>query len=500
MQSVERRSRILWWAAVAAIALAGFALRVAAAQGGLWSDEAWSVIYAVQARDPVGVFVRINHDNNHHLYSLWLQAIGPAASPLLARTPAIVAGTLCIVAAALLVARRSRAGGLVAALFFAVSPALVIFGSEARGYALMLLAALLMLLSVTDALDGRPSRGQKWWLAALALFGMFSHMTMAAPVTIATLWVYFEWRRDAKPKAALGATLSLMGPTIAVTAGVILFVFTVAAFSPTGMRLGGYLPFSLRGYAAALNDLDLWSAGLSASSPWLGPLGLGLVALLIGLAEPGWLGSRARLYALLILFVPVAAAALRPGNTGFARYYLTSTVGLLLLLSHWIARGLAGRPAARASAALLLATVVGVSLYRDSLLVAVDRGRPAASVRDMAELSPAGTRLALGQPRLEAVVEVAALRSGYRVQIADNCTPADFLLDSQVRGTETPARVEHCGVPMEAIDSSVTVPLTGDSWILYRARRLQSPGAADSGRPPGVRNRRIIDRAGVAQG
>jgi hypothetical protein len=500
MQSVERRSRIMWWAAVAAIALAGLALRVAAARGGLWSDEAWSVIYAVQARDPLGVFLRINHDNNHHLYSLWLQAIGPAASPLLARAPAILSGTLCIVAAALLVGRRSPTGGLVAALFFAVSPALVIFGSEARGYSLMLLAALLMLLSVTDALDGRPTRGQKWWLAALALFGMFSHMTMAAPIAIVTLWVYFERRREADPISAFLATLSLMGPAIAASAGVVLFVFTVAALSPTGMRLGGYLPFSLRGYVAALNDLDLWSAGVSAPAPWLGPLGLGVVALLIGLAEPRWLGSRARLYALLILFVPVAAATLRPGNTAFARYYLTSTVGLLLLLSHWIARGLAGRPAVRATAALLLATVVGVSLYRDSLLVAVDRGRPAASVRDMAELSPAGARLAVGQPRLEAVVAVAALRSGYRVQIADKCAPADFLLDAQLRGTETPAHLERCGVPMEAIDSSVTVPLTGDSWILYRARSLQSPGAADSGPPPGVRNRRLTDRAGVAQG
>src|SRR5690242_15983163 len=139
-----------WWPAVGAIALAGLLLRVVAAHGGLWTDEAWSVIYAAQARDPLGVFLRINHDNNHHLYSLWLQAIGPDASPLLARAPAILAGSLAIVIAALLVGRRSKVGGVVAALLFAFSPAMLVFGSEARGYAMMLLAALTILLLVDD--------------------------------------------------------------------------------------------------------------------------------------------------------------------------------------------------------------------------------------------------------------------------------------------------------------------------------------------------------------
>src|SRR5690348_3608371 len=111
-----------WWAAVGVIALAGLAVRFIAAHGGFWTDEAWSVIYAAQARDAAGVFLRINHDNNHPLVSLWLQAIGPDAPPLLARAPSILAGTLSIVAAAVLAGRRSRAAGIVAALLFAVAP------------------------------------------------------------------------------------------------------------------------------------------------------------------------------------------------------------------------------------------------------------------------------------------------------------------------------------------------------------------------------------------
>jgi hypothetical protein len=500
MQATLRRERIWWWS-VGAIALAGLALRIASARGGLWTDEAWSVIYAAKARDALGVFLRINHDNNHHLYSLWLQAIGPSAPPMLARAPAIVAGSLSIVVAALIAGRRSRAGGIAAALLFAVTPALVAFGSEARGYSLMLLAALTTLLLAADALDGRPARRASLWLGLIAFLGMLSHMTMAAPVAIATLWVYLVRRAELGPRAALPATARLMGPALVATLSVVAFVFGAAALSPTGMRLGGYQAFSAPHYAAALDDLAFWSAGLRAPWPWLVPLFVGAGALMVALTRPSWLGTRAVLYALLILAVPLAAAAIRPGNTEFARYYLASALGALLLMSEWIGRGLINRPTIRAAAALLLVTLLGTDLYRDSILIAVDRGRPAASVADMAAVAPSGARVAFAEPRLKAVVAVTAERTGYRALFAGGCEPADFLLAAQPRWADAaPTTVKRCGIEMEAIDSSVTVPITGDSWVLYRAKSLQSFGAADSGRAPAAGNRRISGRAGVAQG
>lgn len=473
MEAGQQRQQLGWWGVVCALALAGLALRMAAAQGGLWTDEAWSVIYAAQARDAAGVFLRINHDNNHHLYSLWLQAIGPAASPLLARAPAIAAGTMTIVVAALFAARRSSTAGLVAALVFAVAPTLVVFGSEARGYAMMLLASVLMLVMVGDAVDGRPAAGACGWLALLAVLGMFSHLTMAAPVGVAALWFYLERRTVLEPRAALSDTARLMGPALIATAGVVGFVFTAAILSPTGMRLGGYEPFSAPHFAHALNDLALWSVGLGGSWPWLVPLLLGAGALAIAVARPAWLGPRARLYALLILAVPVGAGLLRAGNTSFARYYLASALGLLLLISDWIARGLDGRRAVRACAAAVLVALLGVSLYRDSALISVDRGRPAAPLADIAALSPAGARIAFTQPRLKGVVAVAAEEAGYPARFAGGCDPADFLLAAQLRWSPPPPSTTlRCGVEMVAIDSSVTIPITGDSWVLYAPQEL----------------------------
>ena len=498
---VADRGNQRWWAAVCAIALAGLVLRVIASRGGLWTDEAWSVIYAAQARNPLGVFLRINHDNNHHLYSLWLQAIGPAAPPLLARAPAILAGSLCVIVAAVFAARRSAVAGIVAAMLFAFAPVFVVFGSEARGYAMMLLAALLTLLLVGDALDGRPMRGVRWWVGALASFGMLSHMTMAAPVEIATLWAYLELRAAQGPDKAIGATLELMGPALLGTLGVVIFVFTAASLSPTGMRLGGYEPFSAPHYAAALDDLALWTAGLAAPWPWIVPLALGAVALVIALRKPEWLGPRSRLYALLILTVPVGLGVARAGNTSFARYYLASAIGLVFLLSEWIGRGLSARPAVRAAAMSLVAVLLLAGGYRDWTVLTVERGRPAAPVMDMAAIDPAGARIAFDAPRLKAVVAVAAERTGYRARFAGGCDRADFLLASQSRWKEPlPPTIHRCGFAMQAIDSSTTISLTGDSWVLYRARNLQSFGVADSGRPPAAMNRRLSGRAGVAQG
>jgi hypothetical protein len=494
------RQKQLWWAAVGAIAFGGLLLRVAAAQGGLWTDEAWSMIYAAKAHDPIGVFLRIIHDNNHHLNSLWLQAIGPAASPMLARIPAIAAGTLCIPVAALLCARCSKLAGIVAALLFAFVPTFVAFGSEARGYAMMLLAALLMFLLASDALDGHPVRGVRWWLAAVTVLGMFSHLTMAAPVAIASTWAYLERRRADGPRPALLATARLMGPAVVASLGVIVFVIAAAALSPTGMRLGGNEPFSPSLYATALDDLALWSAGLSLPWPWLVPLAAGVAALFVAVRPPDWAGGRTRLYVLLILVVPVGLAMLRASNSGYARYYLMSAVGLALMMAEWIASGLEGRPAVRAAAYMLIVTLVGASLYRDELLISAERGRPSVPVRDMAMLEPSGAAVAFAEPRLKAVVAVAAEREGYRARFAGGCAHADFLLAARTSRSSLPARVQRCGVEMDAIDSSSAIPLTGDSWVLYRDKTLQSLGSADSGRAPAAKDRRHSGRAGVAQG
>src|SRR3954471_19649405 len=108
MRGVERGDRQYWWL-LGAFILLGLALRVARAQGALWLDEGWWSKQAHDAGTPLGVFLNINHDNNHHLNSLWMQLVGFDAPPLLARALSIVTGTAAILVAALIGARRSVA-------------------------------------------------------------------------------------------------------------------------------------------------------------------------------------------------------------------------------------------------------------------------------------------------------------------------------------------------------------------------------------------------------
>src|SRR5205085_464030 len=111
------------------------------------------------------------------------------------------------------------------------------FGSEARGYSLMLLASLGFLWFAAEAVEHRERRGTPWWLGLIALLGMLSHMTMAAPVALIALWTYLDRRRAEGPARALRESTRLMGPAFVATAAVVLFVFAAAAASPTGMQL-----------------------------------------------------------------------------------------------------------------------------------------------------------------------------------------------------------------------------------------------------------------------
>ena len=172
----------------------------------------------------------------------------------------------------------------------------------------------------------------------------------------------------------------------------------------------------------------------------------------------------------------------------------------MLLGSEWIAHGLTKRPAVRAAAATALAALVFVGLWRDSELIELQRGRPDGAVALMIERSPNGARVALEPKRLEGALTLAALRDRYPLVIAIGCAPADYVFAAQVRWAPTPAAIDHCGIAMHALGSSVTSSLTGEAWVLYAAASLQTAGTPVSGRPPAASDRRLSGRAGVAQG
>src|SRR5205814_4109707 len=198
--------------------------------------------------------------------------------------------------------------------------------------------------------------------------------------------------------------------------------------------------------------------------------------------------------AILVLGVPLAALLLRPGNAGFARYYVTSLIGLLLLIAAIAGYALDRRGSIRWVAVALLLVLAGLNLAADADVMRLQRGRPDAPTADIAKVSPTGARVAVDR-RYLAIVTVSAARARYPVHFAKRCEPAGFLLIPQPQQRAAPATVVRCGVAMRKLDSSTTSPMTGDAWVLYGAEALQTHRPPVSGPPPGG-NPRLSGRAG----
>jgi hypothetical protein len=400
---------------------------------------------------------------------------------LLARVPAIVAGTLAVPAAALLFSRRSAAAAIAAAALFAISPILVTYGSEARGYALMILAALVLLRLAMDAMDGRPKPATAWWMALAALFGMFSHLTMLAPVGLVTVWVYLEKRAAVGSRQAVGATLDLMGSAIGACVFAAGFIYLAAKLSPLGLRLGGYTPFTFGDYSGALADLSAWTIGLPFGVHWLAPIALLAIGGWLVVRPPQWLGHRARLYGILILGVPLGILIERTGNALFARYYLCSAIGLLLLAADWIGHAMTRSGMQRAACAVVCGLSLGAAIVHDRQLIQSKRGEPDRALDIIAAQEPHGARVAFATGWLFGPLLAAAERTNYPLSVTTGCEGVDFLFAS--RKTINRPAVTYCGRRMQAIAWSDTIPLTGDAWVLYR-EGLQTAGPPVSGPAP----------------
>lgn len=461
-------SRIMILLAVAI----GLGLRIAAARGGLWLDEAWSAVYAAEARTPLGVFTAINHDNNHHLNSLWLQTIGLFAPPLLARAPSIIAGTAGILVAAAIGARRSVATAMIAAMLFAVSPMLVNLGAEARGYATMVLAFLGAILIVDRWLDDPSAAPPRLTLGALAAFGLLSQLTMAFGLVAIAGWVLLRLLMTGWRAKALRRTFDLMVPAIIAMLLMFTLVFGAAASSTTGLQVGSYESFAFGGFIEALDQLIANSIGVSLSLAWATVIAMFLVALSAWFVPV--LRPRIAFYLLTIVGLPAMFLLLQLPNSHYARYYLIAGIGILLLAAEWLGSTMRRPGTVRAAAIALCAILVGACVVQDARLIANDRADPSAPVRAMRAAAPGGASILLDNIRSVAVLQVAAASAHYPLVIRETCPAAQFLLLDDPHYRVFPTMLHRCGAPYRAVLARHTYGLSGLDWQLYRRQSSAS--------------------------
>lgn len=448
-------ARLRAWIAI--IALCGLILRVAAARGSLWLDEAWSAVLAHQVQTPLGVFVQINHDNNHHLNSLWLQLVGVGAQPLVARALSIAAGSLAVFVAGLIGARRSAAAGIATALLFAVSPVMVNLGSEARGYAPMMLMALIAIWYVDRFLDGEPEAARPVTIAVCFFLGALFQLTMAFIACALVGWVLLNlWRRDGW-RIAIGRTARLLGPACGALLLAVGIVFAPVLMGGAEFRLGSIAPFSFSDLGIGLGTMLGYTLGLPA-----------LLLVLAGALALAMRTPRFAFYAFALIAFPLAIVVLRPVNAGHARYYLLIGMALLLLLGEAVPALLRrGSVAAAAGYGAMLA-LCAASLAGDLTLIRDGRGDVAPAVEALAARAPQGTRLSVVRESGLALMEVAAAEGGYPLRVDNACGNARFVFTEWFEG-EAPDRfaARLCGAGLHAIASARSHGPSGQNWTLY---------------------------------
>jgi hypothetical protein len=197
-----------YFTTLAIIVFAGALVRFAAAQGELWLDEIWSYRLAHLAAGPLAVLTSLHNDNNHYLNTLYLRSIPDGtASWWLYRLPALVLGSASVVLAALIARARSQTASLAAALVTAGFFLLVVYSSEARGYALAVFFAFAAVFAVQRYLE---SRGIAWGLlaSACACLGLLGHLTFLH--ALAGLAALVVWRRGWSERGRMLVDLAVL--------------------------------------------------------------------------------------------------------------------------------------------------------------------------------------------------------------------------------------------------------------------------------------------------
>jgi|GEM_PF-3091674 len=310
------------WVLGALIVALGVTLRVQGAGGDLWQDEIWSLNHAAAMSAWHEVFWNVIHDNNHPLNTLYLYLVGLDQAPWVYRLASIVAGGLSILAAGWAVGRQGGGRVLIAMLLTAVLYPLVHYGSEARGYSLMILFAYLA-FGVVDRAQN-PTGPARWLFGGAVTLGALSHLSIL-PVAF-MMSIAFGLRRLKDGHGlwpSIHATLRFCVPA----AGGLALIGSGIVYGlnhPTRGWYGGggYCPDEGCFIGALDSIVRFFTGGFHVG---MAGLHTALFTILI-LAAVGWLlhqgRSRAFLYATVFIGTPLLYLVLGQPTVPYGRYFL----------------------------------------------------------------------------------------------------------------------------------------------------------------------------------
>jgi hypothetical protein len=455
------------WVAAGALLITGAVLRLYGAAGDLWLDEIWSVKLAGLLRQGQFLVESLALDNNHYLNTLYLMLVGADAPSLVQRLLAILIG-IATIPVALSAMRRSGLAAMVAATaMLSCGYVFVNYGSEARGYAGVILASLLAIPLVERALEA-PTQRTTTALAIVAVIGFLFHPIMVVTLAMLGLWVLWQsWRSTADIKRAVRNTWQIFMPTAASLLPLLILIGG-AAFRAGEYLLAVKTPFTLATFLEGYAGLYRALLGIPDAVPDLPILIVPILALIV-LQRTGP-SHRQSLGVIALILIPLAVLVARPPNVQYPRYYLASAIVFVLILAELFAVAWRSGAAWRALAVLLALGIAGGNAVALSKLFEYDRGDPLPALRRIAE----ARQPVLLDIRDKVVAEYLAPRHGLQVtavELAELCTAHPGFILTSDRGLPETMTISQpgCSVAFRRDMQTSFWGLSGSAWTLYRA-------------------------------
>lgn len=373
----ETRQRRTVLLCLAILGLAA-ACRIYASLDDFWLDEiwsweiarscssAWEILVPPEPSSPAERMVSPRLDNNHVLNTWILYFLGPDRYWLAYRIPAVLAGVGTVILAGLIGARTGRVHALTTLALTGGSYLLILYSSEARGYAYVTFFSMASLLLMSEIV-----RNERWWLDVLfgvtAVFGFLSHLTYLYCYAAIVVWSAFAWLRSERRLSCVAAKALRchLLPT--------LFLSWLYAVNISRMIVGG-------GQQVQPGDIAVQTLSLALGGPesgtWVPAVSTAAVVILLAGLLTLWRAGSDQW--LLFLMAIVAGPALLLWTTGseviYPRYFIVSALFLLILTGDVLSRLYRLGRSGRTAYALLLAAFLAANGFHTWKLVRVGRG------------------------------------------------------------------------------------------------------------------------------
>lgn len=313
--------------------------RMLATRGELWLDELWSLLHVTPIANPFEIFTKVKHDNNHLLNSLWMWICVQTGEPssFNVRLPSLVCGiALLIVLLKQTSSAAERATNTLWLVLVACSYPVTLYCSEARGYSLVLLCAVIGYRCLDSLLRNPEDDTAIKVFGVAGVVGCLSHAIYVLFLAPALAWLF--WRAGMSPLKHNSRNLIRYGmlPPV-VTASILTLTFY------TGMEIGGgpLLPY----LEVAATTISVAFGGVALSSVNVDVTGWSLffaitVVTVCALELVAWIRSgdpRAILVTLILTTPWIAVAVLQP-HFILPRYFIIQVVFAYLVAARFLVR------------------------------------------------------------------------------------------------------------------------------------------------------------------